>query len=66
MIDGCLLRFDFCPAGTPLASSRSLVGLGKFTVQAKLSGGHMWQHSQIFRQGKYDEDYPFEVNVQFM
>lgn len=52
--------------GTPLASSKSLVGLGKFTIQAKLTGGRMWQHSQIFRQGKHGEDYPFEVNVQFM
>ncbi|XP_019539204.3 peptide-N(4)-(N-acetyl-beta-glucosaminyl)asparagine amidase [Aedes albopictus] len=52
--------------GTVLPSLQSLVGLGKFTIQLKLSGGQMWQHSQIFRQGKYDEGYPFEVNVQFM
>ncbi|XP_058833758.1 peptide-N(4)-(N-acetyl-beta-glucosaminyl)asparagine amidase [Topomyia yanbarensis] len=52
--------------GTPLPSIRSLIGLGKFTIQAKLIGGKMWQHSQIFRQGKYDEDYPFELNVQFL
>lgn len=52
--------------GTVLPSMQSLVGLGKFTIQAKLSGGQMWQHSQIFRQGKYDDGYPFEVNVQFM
>ncbi|XP_058463159.1 peptide-N(4)-(N-acetyl-beta-glucosaminyl)asparagine amidase [Malaya genurostris] len=50
--------------GKPLPSIRSLIGLGKFTIQAKLSGGKMWQHSQIFRQGKYNEDYPFELNVQ--
>lgn len=52
--------------GKPTTNLQSLVGSGKFTIQARLSGGKMWQHSQIFRQGKHAEDYPFELNVQFM
>ncbi|XP_053684996.1 peptide-N(4)-(N-acetyl-beta-glucosaminyl)asparagine amidase [Sabethes cyaneus] len=51
--------------GTSLPSIRSLVGLGKFTIQAKLTGGNMWQHSQIFRQEKYATNWPLELNVQF-
>ncbi|KAL1394616.1 hypothetical protein pipiens_011831 [Culex pipiens pipiens] len=56
----------FTDEGKPTTNLQSLVGSGKFTIQARLSGGKMWQHSQIFRQGKHAEDYPFELNVQFM
>ncbi|XP_055606267.1 peptide-N(4)-(N-acetyl-beta-glucosaminyl)asparagine amidase [Uranotaenia lowii] len=61
-IDIAYLKED----GTRVSSLQELAGVGKFTIRAHLSGGKMWQHAQIFRQGKYDDGYPFELNVQFM
>ncbi|XP_035788576.1 peptide-N(4)-(N-acetyl-beta-glucosaminyl)asparagine amidase-like [Anopheles albimanus] len=45
----------------------SLCECGKFTLQARLSGGSSWQHAQLFRQSKASTDEcPFEMNVILM
>ena len=38
----------------------------KFSIKAVLSGGTgdcAWQHTQLFRQEKDSEEYPFVLNV---
>jgi peptide-N4-(N-acetyl-beta-glucosaminyl)asparagine amidase len=43
-------------------------GLTKFSIVAKLSGGNgdiAWQHTQLFRQGKSAEEFPFVINIKF-
>ncbi|XP_035914068.1 peptide-N(4)-(N-acetyl-beta-glucosaminyl)asparagine amidase [Anopheles stephensi] len=53
--------------GTQSQALSSLCECGKFTLQARLSGGKSWQHAQLFRQSKSATDeYPFEMNIVLM
>ncbi|XP_058121945.1 peptide-N(4)-(N-acetyl-beta-glucosaminyl)asparagine amidase [Anopheles ziemanni] len=53
--------------GSQSQSLSSLCECGKFTLQARLSGGTSWQHAQLFRQSKSDiDEYPFEMNIVLM
>uniref|UniRef100_A0A182M8N8 Peptide-N(4)-(N-acetyl-beta-glucosaminyl)asparagine amidase n=1 Tax=Anopheles culicifacies TaxID=139723 RepID=A0A182M8N8_9DIPT len=53
--------------GTQSQALSSLCECGKFTLQARLSGGKSWQHAQLFRQSKSASDeYPFEMNIVLM
>uniref|UniRef100_U5EUG5 Peptide-N(4)-(N-acetyl-beta-glucosaminyl)asparagine amidase n=1 Tax=Corethrella appendiculata TaxID=1370023 RepID=U5EUG5_9DIPT len=45
-----------------------LIGCDKFTISIKMSGGKgdiAWQHTQLFRQGKDSNQFPFELNIKF-
>ncbi|XP_052895250.1 peptide-N(4)-(N-acetyl-beta-glucosaminyl)asparagine amidase [Anopheles moucheti] len=53
--------------GTQSQALSSLCECGKFTLQARLSGGKSWQHAQLFRQSKSaNDEYPFEMNIVLM
>ncbi|XP_053676880.1 peptide-N(4)-(N-acetyl-beta-glucosaminyl)asparagine amidase [Anopheles nili] len=53
--------------GSQSQALSSLCECGKFTLQARLSGGKSWQHAQLFRQSKSATDeYPFEMNIVLM
>nr|XP_040221705.2 peptide-N(4)-(N-acetyl-beta-glucosaminyl)asparagine amidase [Anopheles coluzzii] len=53
--------------GSQSQALSSLCECGKFTLQARLSGGKSWQHAQLFRQSKTATDeYPFEMNIVLM
>ncbi|XP_052872471.1 peptide-N(4)-(N-acetyl-beta-glucosaminyl)asparagine amidase [Anopheles cruzii] len=53
--------------GSQSQALSSLCECGKFTLQARLSGGSSWQHAQLFRQSQCSTDeYPFEMNVILM
>uniref|UniRef100_A0AAG5DJ18 Peptide-N(4)-(N-acetyl-beta-glucosaminyl)asparagine amidase n=1 Tax=Anopheles atroparvus TaxID=41427 RepID=A0AAG5DJ18_ANOAO len=53
--------------GSQSQSLSSLCECGKFTLQARLSGGKSWQHAQLFRQSKSAiDEYPFEMNIVLM
>ncbi|KFB51625.1 AGAP007390-PA-like protein [Anopheles sinensis] len=53
--------------GSQSQSLSSLCECGKFTLQARLSGGTSWQHAQLFRQSKSAiDEYPFEMNIVLM
>uniref|UniRef100_A0A182Q7B3 Peptide-N(4)-(N-acetyl-beta-glucosaminyl)asparagine amidase n=1 Tax=Anopheles farauti TaxID=69004 RepID=A0A182Q7B3_9DIPT len=53
--------------GSQSQALSSLCECGKFTLQARLSGGKSWQHAQLFRQSKSASDeYPFEMNIVLM
>lgn len=60
-------KWRFHLAGSRSEALSSLCECGKFTLQARLSGGSSWQHAQLFRQSKASTDEcPFEMNVILM
>ena len=59
-------RSVYIPGSNDLQTVNDLMGEDELTITADLSGGHSWQHTQLFRQSLSDEDvYPFEVVVSF-
>lgn len=62
------IALDFLDSNDKVISKDQLIGISKFSIRARLSGGNgdcAWQHAQVFRQSLTSTDYPFQLSVKF-
>lgn len=61
---------SFFSVGKMLPDFQSIRGLDSFSICVKMHGGKgdcAWQHTQLFRQSiSALNDFPFELNIQFV